>query len=93
MIVTINTGLQWDNSKPLQEQTADVQAWYGENVQAQLAYRPNGQGIQPTYDTNGRPSKWVIPFEGVEAHIEWTYVDNSTDWLIKEGTITFKTKE
>lgn len=88
MIITINNELQWDNSKPLQEQSADVQAWYGEHIQAQMAYRPSERGVQPTYDANGRPSKWVVQYENIEARIEWVYADNSTDWRIKEGTIT-----
>ena len=91
MIITINNELQWDNTKPLQEQEGDVQAWYGEHIQAQMAYRPNGQGIQPSYDVNGRPSKWVVLYENIEAHIEWVYAENSTDWRIKEGTIILKT--
>lgn len=92
MIITINSNLQWDNDKPLQEQTPDVQAWYGENIQAKMAYRPNNDGIQPTYDANGRPTTWHIAHEGVEACIQWQYEDNSTDWRIKSGTITLTPK-
>lgn len=92
MIITINNELQWDNTKPLQEQDADVQAWYGEHIQAQMAYRPNGQGIQPLYDTNGRPSKWIVQHENIEAHIEWVYLTDSTDWCIQSAIITLKTQ-
>ena len=90
MTIVINSELQWDNNKPLQEQSADVQAWYGQHIQAQMAYRPNSQGVQPTYDANGRPTTWHIAHEGVEAHIEWQYEDDSTDWCIKSGTVTLK---
>ena len=92
MTIAINSELQWDNDKPLQEQSADVQAWYGQHIQSQMAHHPNSQGVQPTYDANGRPTTWHIAHEGVEAHIEWKYEDNSTDWRIKSGTITLKTQ-
>lgn len=85
-------GAQWDTEAQLQSDTAMI--WLRNEVLPRMGTQIGEfDKVEPIFDDNRRPVRWVIDMTVCLVTIEREYVQqNSASWAMKKDTITVTPK-